>query len=161
MDDIIIGVMVGALMAVLVAVILLITVAGIGLHMRQPGDKTGALKSGWRGLRTWVKGGDEGSFQRPLMPVKFPSGGSTAVDDLYEAGETGLDAMTAEGVEADIRAMSGRHLFGEKPLPAEPLTADMLRFVADYGSPSDDPARNTALIKESLGFSNIGTNIWA
>ena len=57
MDDIIIGVMVGALMAVLVAVILLITVAGIGLHMRQPGDKTGALKFDWRCFRIWVKCG--------------------------------------------------------------------------------------------------------
>lgn len=83
-----------------------------------------------------------------------------ASDINVPAAEGAYEEFAREALAEDIDAMSGRNLFGERQLPAPPITDDMFRYTGDFEVKRDDPLLSSAMTKTDIGFSNRGIGLW-
>ena len=101
--------------------------------------------------------------------------GATSLPPLHKGGRTptskGLigpapgtaqyNEMANEGFEEDLYAIAAKNLFGKNPgLPRAPLTDSLFRWTGDYEIEKGDPAFASPLMRQSIGNSNTGRNIW-
>ncbi|MFA5091763.1 MAG: hypothetical protein WC483_04215 [Candidatus Paceibacterota bacterium] len=102
------------------------------------------------------------SYQRAAQPVVFPESAvqPKSVTDLNVPGADAYEDFAADALGEDIDAMSGRNLYGERQLPAPPLSADQFRYFGDFEVKRGDPLLSSPMTRTDIGFSNRGTSIF-
>jgi hypothetical protein len=103
------------------------------------------------------------SYGRQAAPIVFPSAASAPLpsSDLNVPASGAYDSLANDALQEDLDAMSGRHLFGERQLPAAPITDDQFRYTGDFEIKQGDPLLNSALVKTDIGISNRGIGLWS
>lgn len=103
------------------------------------------------------------SYNRPRGPVVFPGAAFTPTpsSDLNAPAVGAYESFATDALSEDIDAMSGRHLFGERPLPAPPVTDDQFRYTGDFEIKRGDPLLSSPMTKTHIGFSNRGVGLWS
>ena len=102
------------------------------------------------------------SFQRAAQPIVFSGAASVPlpVHDINAPGADAYNAFAAEALAEDLDVMAGQHRFGERPLPAPPITDDMFRYTGNFEIKQGDPYLATPLTKKDIGFSNRGVGLF-
>jgi hypothetical protein len=101
---------------------------------------------------------------RPAHPMIFPEAATTPIpasDINAPAGGEAYDRLAAESLAEDLDAMAGQHRFGERELPAPPITDDMFRYTGDFNIRRGDPLLSSPMIKADIGISNRGIGLWS
>jgi hypothetical protein len=102
------------------------------------------------------------SYNKQAPPTLFSSSGMTPTyqSDLNVPAAEAYDSLAKEALAEDLDAMSGSHRFGNKQLPAPPITDDMFRYTGDFEIKRGDPLLSSPMTKTDIGISNRGAGLW-
>lgn len=102
------------------------------------------------------------SYQRQAAPTLFSMSGMqpTYQSDLNVPASEAYDSLAREALAEDLDAMSGSHRFGQKQLPAPPITDDQFRYTGDFEVKRGDPLLSSPMTKTDIGISNRGAGLF-